>query len=336
MGGKQLGFSDYELTTAKKQTKREKFLSEMEVVVPWQALIALIEPHYPKTSKKGGRPPYPLATMLRIHLLQQWYSLSDPAMEEALIEVPTMRRFTGIELISDRIPDETTILTFRHLLEKHELGEQIFETVKAHLSARGMTMRQGTIVDATLIAAPSSAKNKDGKWDPEMHQTKKANQWYYGMKVHNRSAEAKGYGVDKDSGLIHSVVTTAANVHDLTPAAELLHGDEEVVYGSGVQGCNAARQAPSATRHSRWKAAGFDRGCKGTRPCQGRAPIPGDQTAVRIPENRAARPGQEQLQNQCDCSSDESVPGTATVTRSSVSKGMVCPNTSIQTQIPAR
>jgi transposase, IS5 family len=223
MGGRQLGFTDYELTTAKKQTKREKFLSEMEAVVPWQALIELIEPYYPKTSKKGGRPPYPLITMLRIHLLQQWYSLSDPAMEEALIEVPTMRRFAGIDLISDRIPDETTILSFRHLLEKHELGEQIFEIVKTHLSARGMTMRQGTIVDATLIAAPSSTKNKEGKRDPEMHQTKKGNQWYYGMKIH--------IGVDKDSGLIHSVATTAANVHDLTPVAELLHGDEEVVYG---------------------------------------------------------------------------------------------------------
>ena len=124
MGGKQLGFTDYELTTAKKQTKRERFLSEMEAVVPWQALIELIEPYYPKTSKKGGRPPYPLITMLRIHLLQQWYSLSDPAMEEALIELPTMRRFAGIDLISDRMPDETTILSFRHLLEKHELGEQ--------------------------------------------------------------------------------------------------------------------------------------------------------------------------------------------------------------------
>jgi IS5 family transposase len=175
--------------------------------------------------------------LLRIHLLQHWYSLSDTAMEEALIEGPTMRRFAGIELISDRIPDETTILTFRHLLEKHNLGEQIFETVKAHLSERGMTMRQGTIVDATLIAAPSSTKNKEGKRDPEMHQTKKGNQWYhcfaegfaYGMKVHA--------GVDKDSGLIHSVVVTAANVHDLTPAAELLHGDEEVVYGdAGYQG----------------------------------------------------------------------------------------------------
>ena len=181
MGGKQLGFSDYEITTAKKQTKLEKFLSEMEVVVPSQALIELIEPHYPKTSKKGGKPPYPLATMLRVHLLQQWYSLSDPAMEEALIEVPTLRRFAGIELISDWIPDETAILSFRDLLEKHELGEQIFETVKAHLSARGMTMRQGMFVDATLIAPPSSTKNKDGMRDTEMRQTKKGIQWYFGM-----------------------------------------------------------------------------------------------------------------------------------------------------------
>ena len=163
MGGKQLGFSDDELTTAKKQAKREKFLSEMKAVVPWQALIARIEPHYPKASKKGGRSPYPLPTMLRIHVLQQWYLLSDPAMEEALIEVPTMRRFAGIELISDRIPDETTILSFHHLLEKHELGEQIFEIVKAHLSARGMMMRQGTIVDATLIAAPQFDAEQRGE-----------------------------------------------------------------------------------------------------------------------------------------------------------------------------
>jgi transposase, IS5 family len=229
MGGKQLGFGDYEQTTAKKRTKREKFLAEMDQVVPWPALIALIEPHYPKTGSKGGRPPYPLATMLRIHLMQQWYSLSDPAMEDALIEVPTMRRFAGIDMLSDRIPDETTILAFRHLLEKHSLGEQIFETVKAHLKERGMAMKQGTIIDATLIAAPSSTKNKAGERDPEMHQTKKGNQWYFGMKIHA--------GVDKDSGLIHSIVTTAANVHDLTPAAELLHGEEEVVYAdAGYQG----------------------------------------------------------------------------------------------------
>ena len=136
MGSKQLGFGDYEQATAKKRTRRERFLAEMEKVVPWKALIDLIEPHYPKISSKGGRPPYPLITMLRIHLLQQWYDLSDPAMEDALIEVPTMRRFAGIDMIGDRIPDETTILTFRHLLEKHDLGQQIFAVVKAHLKAK--------------------------------------------------------------------------------------------------------------------------------------------------------------------------------------------------------
>jgi transposase, IS5 family len=171
---------------------------------------------------------------------------------EALIEMPSMRRFVGIELISDRIPDQTTILTFRHLLEKHDLGDQIIATVKAHLSARGMTMRQGTIVDATLIAAPSSTKNKEGKRDPEMHQTQKGNQWYhrcaegyaYGMKVHA--------GVDKDSGLIHSVLVTAANVHDPTPAAELLDGDEKVVYSdAGYQGIAARPEMAGKTTEFR-------------------------------------------------------------------------------------
>ena len=176
MGGKQLGFSDYEQSTAKKRTKKEKFLAEMDQVVPWQPLLDLIEPVYSKVSSKGGRPPYPLATMLRIHLMQQWYSLSDPAMEDALIEVATIRRFAGIDLISDRIPDETTILSFRHLLEKHDLGQKIFETVKAYLKQRGMAMKQGTIIDATLISAPSSTKNKTGERDPEMHQTKKVSQ----------------------------------------------------------------------------------------------------------------------------------------------------------------
>jgi IS5 family transposase len=175
--------------------------------------------------------------MLRIHLIQQWYSLSDPAMEDALIEVPVMRRFAGIDIMSERIPDETTILAFRHLLEKHDLGQKIFEAVKAHLKACGMAMKQGTIIDATLIAAPTSTKNKQGERDPDMHQTQKGNQWYYrcaegcayGMKVH--------IGVDAESGLIHSVQTTAANVHDLTPAAELLHGEETVVYAdAGYQG----------------------------------------------------------------------------------------------------
>jgi IS5 family transposase len=177
MGGKQLGFGDYEQSTAKKRTKREKFLAEMEHVVPWKVLIDLIEPFYPKTSSKGGRPAYPLATMLRIHLMQQWYSLSDPAMEDALIEVPTMRRFAGIDMVSERIPDETTILAFRHLLEKHNLGTQIFEAVKDHLKANGMAMKQGTIIDATLIAAPSSTMNEKG------------HQW------HHRFAEGFAYGM---------------------------------------------------------------------------------------------------------------------------------------------
>ena len=181
MGGKQLCFSDYEQSTAKKRTKKEKFLAEMDLVVPWTPLLDLIEPIYPKASSKGGRPSYPLATILSIHLMQQWYSLSDPAIEDALIEVPTMRRFAGIDLISDKIPDETTILSFRHLLEKNKLGKEILDVVKAHLKQRGMAMKQGTIIDDTLISAPSSTKNKTGERDPEMHQTKKGNQWYLGM-----------------------------------------------------------------------------------------------------------------------------------------------------------
>jgi IS5 family transposase len=229
MGIKQLGFGDYEQSTAKKRTRRERFLAEMEAVVPWKLLIDLIEPHYHKPCSKGARPPYLLETMLRVHLLQQWYDLSDPAMEDALIEVATMRRFAGIDLITDRIPDETTILAFRHLLEEKDLGAQIFETVKAHLKANGMAMKQGTIIDATIIEAPSSTKNEKRERDPEMHQTCKGKQWHFGMKVH--------IGVDSESGLIHSVETTAANVHDLTPAAELLHGEETVVYAdAGYQG----------------------------------------------------------------------------------------------------
>lgn len=198
--------------------------------MPWKALIDLIELHYPKTSSKGARPAYPMSTMLQIHLMQQWFSLSDPAMEDALIEVPTLRRFAGIDLASKRIVDETTILAFRHLLEKNNLGEQIFAPVKAHLKERGMPMKHGTLIDATLITAPSSTRNKAGERNPEMHQTKKGNQWYYrcaegfayGMKVH--------IGVDKDSNMIHSVETTVAKVHKLTPTAVLLHGEEEVVY----------------------------------------------------------------------------------------------------------
>ena len=165
-----------------KKTRKQVFLDEMNQVVPWATLVSLIQPHARGAHQAlGGRPPFPIETMLRIHFMQQWFALSDPAMEEALHDMPVFREFAGLEGWDERLPDETTILRFRHLLEKHRLGEQIFETVKAHLSNRGMTMRQGTIVDATVIAAPSSTKNKAGERDPEMHQTKKGNQWYFGM-----------------------------------------------------------------------------------------------------------------------------------------------------------
>jgi len=180
-------------------------------------MIALIEPHYPKG--EGGRPAYPLMAMLRVHLMQNWFGYSDPAMEEALYETTILRQFAGLSL--ERIPDETTILNFRRLLEKHELAAGILAVINGYLGDRGLSLRQGTIVDATLINAPSSTKNKDGKRDPEMHQTKKGNQYYFGMKAH--------IGVDDESGLVHSVVGTAANVADVTQVDKLLHGEENVV-----------------------------------------------------------------------------------------------------------
>ncbi|NQC59284.1 IS5 family transposase, partial [Pseudomonas aeruginosa] len=186
-------------------------------VVPWKGLVALIEPHYPKG--EGGRPAYPLMAMLRVHLMQNWFGYSDPAMEEALYETTILRQFAGLSL--ERIPDETTILNFRRLLEKHELAAGILAVINGYLGDRGLSLRQGTIVDATLINAPSSTKNKDGKRDPEMHQAKKGNQYYFGMKAH--------IGVDDESGLVHSVVGTAANVADVTQVDKLLHGEENMV-----------------------------------------------------------------------------------------------------------
>ncbi|WP_367890544.1 IS5 family transposase [Geopseudomonas aromaticivorans] len=189
----------------------------MDRVVPWKGLIALIEPHYPKG--EGGRPAYPLMAMLRVHLMQNWFGYSDPAMEEALYETTILRQFAGLSL--ERIPDETTILNFRRLLEKYELAAGILGVINGYLGDRGLSLRQGTIVDATLIHAPSSTKNQDGKRDPEMHQTKKGNQYYFGMKAH--------IGVDDESGLVHHVVGTAANVADVTQVDQLLHGEENVV-----------------------------------------------------------------------------------------------------------
>lgn len=214
---KQMTFADAEYAGKRKQTRKELFLIEMDRVVPWKGLIALIEPHYPKG--EGGRPSYPLMAMLRVHLMQNWFGYSDPAMEEALYETTILRQFSGLSL--ERIPDETTILNFRRLLEKHELAAGILAVINGYLGDRGLSLRQGTIVDATLINAPSSTKNKEGKRDPEMHQTKKGQQYYFGMKAH--------IGVDDESGLVHSVVGTAANVADVTQVDKLLHGDENMV-----------------------------------------------------------------------------------------------------------
>ena len=214
---KQMTFADAEYAGKRKQTRKELFLIEMDQVVPWNGLIKLIEPFHPKG--EGGRPAYPLMAMLRVHLMQNWFGYSDPTMEEALYETTILRQFAGLSL--ERIPDETTILNFRRLLEKHELAAGILEVINDYLGDRGLSLRQGTIVDATLINAPSSTKNKDGKRDPEMHQTKKGNQYYFGMKAH--------LGVDDESGLVHSVVGTAANVADVTQVDKLLHGAENVV-----------------------------------------------------------------------------------------------------------
>ena len=214
---KQMTFADAEYAGKRKQTRKELFLIEMDQVVPWKGLVALIDPHYPKG--EGGRPAYPLMAMLRVHLMQNWFGYSDPAMEEALYETTILRQFAGLSL--ERIPDETTILNFRRLLEKHELAAGILAVINGYLGDRGLSLRQGTIVDATLINAPSSTKNKDGKRDPEMHQTKKGQQYYFGMKAH--------IGVDTESGLVHSVVGTAANVADVTQVDKLLHGDENMV-----------------------------------------------------------------------------------------------------------
>jgi len=237
----QLSFGDAEYRGKRKQTRREKFLAEMEQVVPWDALLRLIQPVYPVAGR--GRHPYPIATMLRVHLLQNWFGLSDPAMEEALYEIASMRQFARLTLTKP-IPDETTILNFRRLLEQNELAPEILARVNGYLSRKGLLVKHGSIVDATIIAAPSSTKNADGERDPEMHQTKKGNEWHFGMKAH--------IGVDAESGLVHTVVTTPANEADVEVAAELLHGKEEVVYAdAGYTGADKR----VAHKHLRWEIA---------------------------------------------------------------------------------
>jgi transposase, IS5 family len=240
----QGSFSQAEYASKKKQTRRDKFLAEMEQVVPWPRLVARLAPLYPKGER--GRPPVPLERMLRIHLLQQWYALADPAMEEALYDSQAMRGFAGIDLAVEAVPDETTILNFRHWLERHDLAKGLFDEVSTMLEERGLLMRQGTIVDATIITAPSSTKNKEKSRDPEMHQTKKGNQWHFGMKAH--------IGVDVASGVVHTVVGTAANEADINQTASLLHGQEEAVFAdAGYTG--AAKRPELEDRDLDWNIA---------------------------------------------------------------------------------
>ena len=213
------GFEKY-----RKPTRRERFLNEMEAAVPWAELLAVLAPHYPMDpGAGGGRPPRGLAVMLRIHLLQHWFTLSDPGVEDALYESPVLRHFVGIDLGREPVPDETTIMRFRHLLEQHQLGQALFEAVNTVLRDKGLLLQKGTIVDATIINAPSSTKNQTGERDPEMWQTKKGEQWFFGMKLY--------IGVDADSKAIHSLDVTAANVYDGDCLANLLHGEEEAVWG---------------------------------------------------------------------------------------------------------
>ena len=219
-------FADLEYASKKRKTRREIFLERIDSLVPWDRLEGRIRPFYPKAGR--GRRPYELSAMLRIHCVQLFYNLSDPGMEDMLYEVESVRRFVGLRLAGP-LPDETTILNFRHLLEEHELGRSLFEEVNRHLESQGLRLREGTIVDASLIEAPSSTKNRAGGRDPEMRQTKKGNEWHFGMKVH--------IGADAETGVVHSVTTTPANVHDVTEAHRLLHGGEKRVWcDAGYQG----------------------------------------------------------------------------------------------------
>lgn len=239
-----LAQTGFELAT--KRTRKREFLDEMNAVIPWAALLGLLRRHAPES--RMGRPPFALETMLRIHLLQQFFGLSDPAMEEALHDVPLYREFARLDVGMSRMPDESTILRFRHFLEAHQLGADLLATVNAELSRKGLLLRQGSVVDATLIAAPSSTKNQSGQRDPDMHQTQKGNQWHFGMKAH--------IGADADSGLVHTVTTTAANAHDVTQAAALLHGQESDVFAdSGYRGVDKRQEVQAQHPDVSWHVA---------------------------------------------------------------------------------
>jgi IS5 family transposase len=243
----QISFSHAEFAAKKKITRREKFLARMDEVIPWKQLLAVIEPHYPKGER--GRPPVGLDRMLRVYFLQQWYGLADEALEDALYDSQALQGFARIDLAAEGVPDATTLLKFRRLLETHDLCQGLFAAINADLTARGLLLREGTLVDATLIAAPPSTKNKEKKRDPEMHQTKKGNQWYFGMKAH--------IGADRDSKLVHTVVVTAANVADITKTAELLHGAEQQVHAdAGYTGVEKRAEIVALERKIDWQIAG--------------------------------------------------------------------------------
>ena len=240
-----LSFADQAFQSKKKQTKREKFLTEMDKIVPWEQIVATIEPHYHRSGGRG-RQPYPLRTMLRIHLMQNWFGYSDSDMEDALYENGAILYFSRLSSGVDNIPDETTILNFRHLLEEHKLGEAIFAEINAVLGREGILLKEGSVVDATIIHALTSTKNSSGSRDPEMSSTKKGNQWHFGMKAH--------IGVDEGSPIVHSIHTTAANEHDVTQAQHLLHGEEKRVFAdAGYQGVD--QRPEHADRDTEWYIA---------------------------------------------------------------------------------
>ena len=232
---KQATFASAAWDRKGKVTRRERFLAEMDAVIPWERLVMLIEPHYPKAGK--GRQPHPLERMLRIYFMQNWFNLSDPQAEDALYDMESMRRFAGLELAEETIPDESTILRFRHLLERHRLTEQIFAEIRALLEERRLLLKSGTIVDATIISAPASTKNAEGARDPEMRQGKTGRDWHFGMKAH--------VGTDR-RGIVHSLTTTHAGTADITQLPELLHGKEREVFGDQAYWKEADRQAAKA------------------------------------------------------------------------------------------
>jgi IS5 family transposase len=242
----QPSFSQAEFAAKKKTTRREKFLTRMEALIPWTKLLAVIEPFYPKGER--GRPPVGLERMLRVYFLQQWYGLADEALEDALYDSQALQAFARVDLLADGVPDATTLLKFRRLLETHDLCKGLFSAINADLTARGLLLRAGTLVDATLIAAPPSTKNKEKQRDPEMHQTRKGNQWYFGMKAH--------IGADRDSKLVHTVVVTAANVADITQTSELLHGAETQVHAdAGYLGVEKRAEIVALERPIDWQIA---------------------------------------------------------------------------------